>query len=508
MSVIGTFTGALGDVAHASPVGGLAQSATKAVAGFALSNIAAWVLTGTEDALRQVASAIGATTSPNLQSTWFSSTYWRVAALAALLTVPFISAAALQALARSDLALLAKSVFGYLPLSLIGVSLAAPLTMLLLAATDQMSSAVSATGIRGGAQFLDQAAGVAGSLSAADGSLFFAVIIGLFAILASLALAVELLVREAAVYVVVLMLPLAFAAMVWPARRVWAIRLVELLVSLILSKFVIVAVLSLAGAALASGANQLSTLLTAMALVMFATFAPWALMRILPFTELAAGTAGMMRHELPRVGDSAQRLWGHSGSGAELAMGLPERLRRQAEEVAGGSAGQGSAPAGSGGFAFATSNSRTPDATSAEPQPPPGREPSTGPQPPLGREPSTAPEPSTGPEPSAAPQASAGGSGPANGTGTSTQPAPAGDAQVDRRSETGTAASESPATPPVSAESPDEDPRGPLRLPKMWDTADLPWDEQPELILGPELVTGPFDGATTRDTAADDGEPE
>ena len=52
---------------------------------------------------------IGAATAPNLESTWFSATYWRVAALAAMLTVPFLFAAALQAVARADLALLARS---------------------------------------------------------------------------------------------------------------------------------------------------------------------------------------------------------------------------------------------------------------------------------------------------------------------------------------------------------------------------------------------------------------
>ena len=199
---------------------------------------------------------IGTATAPNLQSTWFSSTYWRVAALAAMLTLPFLFAAAVQALARSDLALLAKAVFGYLPLSLLGVSLAAPLTMLLLAATDQMSAAVAATAANSGAQFLDKAALVAGGASAIQGSPFFAVVIGLFAVMAALALAVELLIRAAAVYVVVLMLPLAFAAMVWPARRIWAVRMVELLVSLILSKFVIVAVLSLAAAAFHGGQRR------------------------------------------------------------------------------------------------------------------------------------------------------------------------------------------------------------------------------------------------------------
>ena len=44
-----------------------------------------------------------APTRPQLRSTWFSATYWRVAAIAALLTLPFLFAAAVQALLRSDL---------------------------------------------------------------------------------------------------------------------------------------------------------------------------------------------------------------------------------------------------------------------------------------------------------------------------------------------------------------------------------------------------------------------
>ena len=322
MSMLGTFTGALDSV---DPLGGIAKSAADSVAGFGLNAISSWVLGGTKAALQEVASVIGAVTAPNLQSTWFSSTYWRVAALAAMLTLPFLFAAAVQALARSDLALLAKAVFGYLPLSLLGVSLAAPLTMLLLAATDQMSAAVAATATNSGAQFLDKAALVAGDASAIQGSPFFAVVIGLFAVMAALALAVELLIRAAAVYVVVLMLPLAFAAMVWPARRILAVRMVELLVSLILSKFVIVAVLSLAAAAFHGGQPGLSELLTAMALLLLSTLAPWTLMRILPFTELAAGAAGMIRQELPHSRELAGssrltlRVQPGAGDGAALA---------------------------------------------------------------------------------------------------------------------------------------------------------------------------------------------
>jgi hypothetical protein len=345
VSALGAFTGVLGGVAGGDPLGGIASGAADTVAGIGAGWISSFVLGGTKAALQEVASLIGAATTPNLQSTWFSSTYWRVAALAAMLTVPFLCAAAVQALARSDLALLAKAVFGYLPLALLGVSLAAPLTMLLLAATDQMSVAVAATAADSGAQFLDKAALVAGDASAIQGSAFFAVAIGLFAVMAALMLAVELLVRAAAVYVVVLMLPLAFAALVWPARRILAARLVELLVSLILSKFVIVAVLSLAGAAFQGGQPGISALLTAMALLLLATFAPWTLMRILPFTELAAGAAGMLRQELPHSRDQALSLATRSAGAAGLAMELPSRMRSQARQTEAGLGGSSDGPA-------------------------------------------------------------------------------------------------------------------------------------------------------------------
>jgi hypothetical protein len=363
VSLITGLTGTLGGITPGDPLGGIVKGATDKVAGLGLNAISSWVLNGTKAALQQVADMIGTATSPNLQSTWFSSTYWRVAALSALLTVPFLCAAAVQAVARADLALLGKVAFGYLPLSAIGVSLAAPLTMLLLAATDQMSRVVSATAVNGGAHFLDQAAAAAGTLSALDGSPFFAVMVGLFAVMAALALALELIVRAAAVYVVVLMLPLAFAALVWPARRIWAARLVELLVSLILSKFVIVAVLSLAAAAFAADNTGISQLLTAMALLLLSTFSPWALMRLLPFTEIAAGAAGMLRHELPNVSSRAQSL-APMAEGAEAAMSLPARMRQQAADVDGaptpdsspsrsaaGSAASGSAASGSSGGA-------------------------------------------------------------------------------------------------------------------------------------------------------------
>ena len=121
-------------------VGGGASTAIKSVA---LAAILGWVASGAESALKETAKVIDDTTSPQLTSSWFSASYWRVAGIAALLTVPFLCAAAIHALVRSDLGLLTRAAFGYLPLSLLAVGIASQLTMLLLAGTDEMSSIVA-----------------------------------------------------------------------------------------------------------------------------------------------------------------------------------------------------------------------------------------------------------------------------------------------------------------------------------------------------------------------------
>jgi hypothetical protein len=304
------------------------QTLTSGIGALGLDALGTAVLNGAQAALQETATVIGQTTAPRLESTWFSSTYWRVAGLSAVLTLPFLSAAAMQALLRSDLTLLLRAAFGYLPLAMIGVSLAAPITMLLLSVTDQMSSVIAGAGMGGGVHFLRQTATAMAGVTALSGSPFLAIAIGLLTLGAAVALAIEMLVREAAMYVVVLMLPLAFAALVWPARRTWAVRILELLIALILSKFVIVAVLSLAGAAYgSSGSPSTTRLLTAMALVLLSTFAPWVMLRLLPFTELAAGAAGAMRAELPRLSAVPLEAMAAADGAAAWAERLTQRLR-------------------------------------------------------------------------------------------------------------------------------------------------------------------------------------
>jgi len=321
-----TVVGGVVKTAVGDAAGTLVSTATTAIG---LAAIGVWVVGGAQGVLHDTAAALGATTSPELRSTWFSATYWRMAAIAAVLTLPFLFAAAVQALIRSDLGLLVRAAFGYLPAAMLAIAIVAPLTMLLLAASDQMSSWISSAAGNASSDFLTRAGDAVVGLSALTSSPFLAFLIGLFLIGAAFALWVELLLREAAVYVIVLMLPLAFAALVWPTRRIWAVRAVEVLVALILSKFAIVAVLSLGGAALDAGTGHggVAQLMAGAVLILLAAFSPWALLRLVPLAEVAAGAAGPLRGELRPGREAVDRSIGRAMGAEDALTRLAARMR-------------------------------------------------------------------------------------------------------------------------------------------------------------------------------------
>ena len=135
---------------------------------------------------------------------------------------------------------------------------------------------------------------------------------------------IELLVRQAAIYVAVLFLPLAVAGLVWPATAHWFKRLAHILVAVILSKFVIAAILSLAASGLAASTPDgggFSAVLGGGALLTLAALSPLALLRA------GADPRGRLRHhhlQRPQRQDGGHRrgAWaGRAGSTARPATG-------------------------------------------------------------------------------------------------------------------------------------------------------------------------------------------
>lgn len=331
---------ALGDLTGSGATGG------RAVAVAGLAAIAVSIVAGARHALKGVAAFVSWTTEPNLGSVWFSGAYWRMAGIAFVLTVPFLLAAVGQAVIRSDLGLLVRAAFGLLPLSGLAVGLAIPLTILLLRGSDAMAALASGGQASGLSRWLLGAGTLAGLDGLLGHDVFLAFLLGLLVCAMTLTLWVELAIRQAAVSVIVLMLPIFFAALVWPARRIWALRALELLVALVLSKFVIVAVLALGAAALDHAVwPGPANILMGLTLVTLAAFSPWALLRMLPLHELASGAVSGLA---PRLGPlPAQRARAEgiaamiAGSGEEdeedeedAAEGGGERIARAGGDLA------------------------------------------------------------------------------------------------------------------------------------------------------------------------------
>jgi type IV secretion system protein TrbL len=338
-------TGHLGSAVKTLAGGAGGSIASKATFALGLAAVVTWVTGGARYALKATASVISHTTTPQLQSTWFSATYWRVAGIAAVLTLPFLFAAVIQALVRSDLALLARAAFGFLPLAMLGVGIAAPLTMLLLAATDQLSAVVSSAAGHATTHFLTWASAGVGGLALLSSSPFLVFFVGLLTVAAAIVLWFELLLRAVAVYVIVLMLPLAFAALVWPARRIWAIRAVEVLVALILSKFLIVAVLSLGGAALNESAfTSITGMLAGFVLLTMGVLTPWALLRLLPLGEIASAAAGSLRSEAVGAGSRLLQSGSAAGTVAHDWAYTTAQMRRDANGPSNGGELDGQPP--------------------------------------------------------------------------------------------------------------------------------------------------------------------
>lgn len=273
-------------------VGGVGSTVTGSLASDVLGALSEWVVNGASWLLGQVGHLLATTTAIDLGAGWFTSHYRVMAGLGALVLLPLLLLSIVQAVYRQSAAGLVRLVLVQVPLAALLTAVAVQLVRLGLTVTDGLSSSVAASA---GGDIQQVLSGVAAQLSGqsatGDGSVpAFVLLLGaLLVALGAFALWVELLVRAAAVYVAVLFLPLALASLVWPPIAHWCRRLVDTLAALILSKFVIVAVLSLATGAMAAGSvNGFSSVLEAGAMLLLATFVPFTILRLVPAVEAGA----------------------------------------------------------------------------------------------------------------------------------------------------------------------------------------------------------------------------
>ena len=296
------------------------------------SAITAWVAGGAIWFVQHVVSAVMTSTVPNPDAHWFAANYVVMTQLAAFFVVIFLLIGTVEGLIHNDLGGIVRAYLLRAPAALIGTAVAVAVTGQLLAVTDAMSAAVSAHTAGTFSAFATEMSAV---LVVTSGQPLFAIFVASVAVVfTALLVWLELLVRATAVDVCLLFFPLALAALVWPAAAGVARRLVEMLIAIILSKFVIVAVLGLGISAMAAGNGDggVSSALVGALMFALAAYTPYKLFRLLPAIQVVAAS-GLGRN----VHRASSRAW---SGGRTAATGWNGATR---------SAGAGSAAAGSSG---------------------------------------------------------------------------------------------------------------------------------------------------------------
>ena len=367
-SVTGKAVGAI-----TSPITGAIEGVGKGI----FDQITTWVSEGASWLIEQVVSEIEKTTTPKLTTEGFLAEYGQMAEIATVLATAMALLAILEAVAQGSWGMLARTVLVSMPVAFIGTSVAFVLVQMLLVATDGMCHGIAAAthehsqhffksaiaglaktgasaGEKGGAVTGGPASGAVGGAVAVP--LFVSFLVAIIGAFAAMFVWIELVARDASVYVVSLFMPMALAASIWPRWSGALRRTGELLVVIISSKFVIVSVVALAAGLLAEKEQGVEHLLAASALMLLACFAPFMLLKLVPFAEGAmasvygrrsasgASLSGMqLAYEANMVGNMARSNWGGSSP--------PDvwNVAGGGSGSAGGGGGSPSSPSGGGG---------------------------------------------------------------------------------------------------------------------------------------------------------------
>ena len=384
LNPIADVIGGLGD-----PLGGAAEAAGEAVLDVVVTfffGLLAGAVAAITDA---IVSALNATTGVDLDGGFFAAlTPIRQTVLGmstALILVMFFLAI-IRSLAAGEPGAILRAALVDVPAAIMTTVASVSVAWILIRIVDEASLAV--TGDVGVA--MGEFSASLATVDAFAGSGLLGMIFGLLFVMGAILVWLQLLVRGALLYVLVVLAPLGFATRAYPGTRPIARRTIEMGVALILSKFAIAVAFGVGATAIessnaapAGGTVDLGGMMAGVAMMLLAAFMPWVIWKAIPVVEAATVAAGVERSPIRSataaasmglaVGVGASRLAG-GGVGAARPTGGANPGGGVGGGSPGGPANGGGAPPGSGptssggGSSVAVSVAR-PAATST----PPGR---------------------------------------------------------------------------------------------------------------------------------------
>ena len=287
-----------------NPLDCLGQTVTGAVASTAangvLGGLGSAFLSGAEQVATAAYASIDDVTAVDLSAEWFRANVAVIAAVTLPVLVGLFVVQVIGSVLRREPGGLGRAVLG-VGKALIGAALALAVTQLALTAVDGIcefiATSAGTTVAAAASQFFDFAR-IATSVSPG-----LQLVFGMLMIIGFLLLWGLLVFRKAALLLVAVFAPVAFAGQAWDATRVWTRRWLEVVAALVLCKVVIVVVFvlgasafsgtgpSATGSAVGTTSPAFTDLLVGLLLLSIALFAPWVTWRFVHWGGMEAATA-------------------------------------------------------------------------------------------------------------------------------------------------------------------------------------------------------------------------
>lgn len=311
-------------------VGGVVGSVTQAGSGFVLDALGEAFVRAAESVTKTALAALDTGTRIDLGAGWFRANVAVIGAVTVPVVLGLLVAQVMTSVLRREPGGLARAAVG-VGKAFLGAGLALAVTQAGLIATDgicEFIAASSGTTVHGAAERFLHIAWLAGPTAGP----VLQMLLGIGIILGCLALWAVLLFRKAALLLVAVFAPVAFAGAVWDQTRVWARRWSEIVVALVLCKVVIVVTFVLGASAFTgTGPNAtppgtvpdpaaaqsagLSDVLVGLILLTIASFAPWLTFKFVHWSGMEA--ASVMHSSM--AANPVSRAAGAAGSQARFA---------------------------------------------------------------------------------------------------------------------------------------------------------------------------------------------
>jgi len=247
------------------------------------------------------------------RGSWFAGTFPQVIPIFSLVLVPLALIGTIGALLRQDMRRLARVWLVGVPLGA-GAGMAVyAMVRLALEVTDELSGLLHPAGT---VATITLAAGA----DLATAPQLVQALVAVVMLFGGLLLWFELVLRAAAVYLALFFMPLAMAALLWPAAAGAAKRFVEMLAVLVFAKLVIVGALVVGAGALDAQHGGVGAAISGAAVLLLAAFAPFAVLRLVPIVEVGAAShlEGLSRRPLRAAESVPSRALSHTNQAGML----------------------------------------------------------------------------------------------------------------------------------------------------------------------------------------------